>query len=356
MSFLGKFFQNRADTSKDLEVKGDDGPPIPKKQEAGVTTQAPKKRFEKPNIIKDQPSEAQPEPAPQISESDTHLEAREEAPPLQEASFNGTDSNMEKVGVQPPATKPLGFLEKMKLKREQEEAASRSRVDNSYQNTSGNGTQDAEPNQPLPEQVLPSLIPTEPKSTLPKFPFFKKTVQHAPEPSKDEAHGYPDESISNTNLEHSHTNLQEVQQENGNHPQPDTQAAATGGGSKLPFRFLNKVKTTQPPVEESPDKYHEQQGPSPNQGSRLHFLNKQKAQLSPQVGSSEHLGSPRPTHQDDTLNLSIGGKATDQDLGEIMNRDEDEEDEELNSHKLHRDHRSEVDQPKDKEDNFVGGC
>jgi hypothetical protein len=368
MAFLGKFFNKQGETPKDSDQKGEDGPPIPKRIDAASQAQPAKKKFEKPSVQKEQPAENQPEQEAQPSHYENHGQPEQE-------THNSIDTSMtvsEKKDPPPSSGKALSFLEKMKLKREQEEAANRSKLENSQMNDSRNEHQEENSNV---GNVLAQVEQTQqepPKSTAPKFQFLRKNQQPAPPPQEDVSQNHRYNELDNVHQEETpatNTSTGEAHQNSPPKEAPPVQ-------SKLPFKFPFKKQTpAQAPASE--DTQAEQpsaqlaspvtSGPS----SKFGFLNKAKAnQQAVQSVQQDHNNEPNENvnPQDDTLNLSLGARGYDNDLGDVLNRhDEDDQDETddrkdnglLNppSESLHAGMKKPSPPPeKEKEENFVGLC
>lgn len=232
MSFLGKFFAGKADANKDHAHAGagDDGPPLPKKQVptdtgAQPAPAQPKKKFEKPNLKQKEETEEPHEEQHQPDHTYDHQQQIEHTPegtetqsePL-EASNQGGMSNHHEVRHQQTANttpgKPLSFLEKMKLKREQE-ALEKSTLDNSQIQENSHHTDNAE--------EIHKPIETE---TKPKLAFMSKFRQ-------------PKEV--NTEAVHANDDTVTPKEEADSH-QESSKPITNMGSSKSPFKFLDKKK------------------------------------------------------------------------------------------------------------------
>jgi hypothetical protein len=235
MSFLGKFFAGKPDPAREAGAgaKGDDGPPQPKKQvptEGGaqIQSQAPKKKFEKPSVIHKedvehvhQPQEAQEVRNDVISHDDHngsdqvhHYEPKEEV--HENESSSKLDTSTHNAVASTPG-KALTFLEKMKLKKQQE-AMEKSALETSQVHE-----------QSLPTESSEHHPPQNPEVAKPKFGFLAKS-KPANQPQENLDHSQASSILHEGDISHPET------QNESNQPQ------SNAGGSKLPFRFLNKNK------------------------------------------------------------------------------------------------------------------
>jgi hypothetical protein len=232
MSFLGKFFAGRTDATKEVPTPGtgDDGPPQPKKQvlPEGGTPQAPqqpKKKFEKPVIRNTDETEeshegqSHAEVPPQQDHGIDHLGHTDGYPqpsieePKEKEIGNLHDSSSQQTTITTPG-KPLSFLEKMRLKKEQQ-ALEKSALENSqiHESSQNNEHNDSHPNQ----------LEGEPRV---KFGFINKFK-------------HPKETHSDTQSENTATDLPKDEENSHIEEQKPT---IESGGSKLPFKFLSKKK------------------------------------------------------------------------------------------------------------------
>lgn len=239
MSFLGKFFAGRATETQakegDQTTNQIDGPPQPKKQINGgeisqTTPQIVKKKFEKP-VIKPR-TDQEPETIPtdnktkEISEEE-NKETIEIGNSLAEDHLSTSISHKPEIdqnsmtiqsqGNNP--SKPLSFIEKMRLKKEQEEIQKRSllqgtSVEENHQKVNSN---DVSHNQ----ETL--------SETKPKFAFNFKAKQNTI--TEEVSHDNPIDHNENPN----DSDLKE--HENNIHKETDKNAT-----KNPPFKFLAKKK------------------------------------------------------------------------------------------------------------------
>lgn len=238
MSFLGKFFAAKAEagTSPGQQGNTEDGPPLPKKPAFGDTgapqTQLPPSRkFERP-VAKPRDEAEETRSEPTVQEDPVAIEHQPEETERPESHPTGQISGDSEKNVDIGQSssnitpgKGLTFLQKMKLKREQE-ALEKSVLETSQiQETTTHNDESLSQPKPAESEVKP------------KFSFMNKFKQaKEPQPAPE-----TDNILSETQNESSVQRIEE--------PEPQTST----GGSKLPFKFLTKKKAPEVPAQDEAD-------------------------------------------------------------------------------------------------------
>ena len=239
MSFLGKFFAGRADVQpKDGENggKSDDAPPqakrvVAEEPDGNPNQPTPKKKFEKPmfklpiantdaptNIESTEPhlqkQEADENPQNMSVQVESHLIPEESQP-----SESRINTSMTQPATSTPG-KPMSFLEKMKIKKQQEAMLKQQKLDESRNDESSQQNEIGK---------SPHQEDAKPVQEKPKFGFMNKFKQ-----KKEQS----DQDASQDQSQMEPISTEAVDQEDQNQPEEPQPA-------KLAFKFLSKKKAAE---------------------------------------------------------------------------------------------------------------